>query len=78
VLLNTAIVEDACRSGITALDLGESGGVAALIDYKERFGAAPVTYDKYRSETLSFSSLEKRTTAILKTAERLLTGEKWA
>jgi CelD/BcsL family acetyltransferase involved in cellulose biosynthesis len=39
--LQAAALEDACASGVTSFDAGQSGGVVALQDFKRSMGASP-------------------------------------
>ena len=41
VLTQATCLADACRSGCRYFDLGQSGGVASLQQYKNSFGATP-------------------------------------
>jgi hypothetical protein len=70
VLLNTLMIERACAEGCVSYDMGESGGVASLMEYKQRFGAEPVTYNEYRLERLPFTALELRMASVLGLVER--------
>jgi lipid II:glycine glycyltransferase (peptidoglycan interpeptide bridge formation enzyme) len=72
VLSIMVMIEYACASGAVSFDFGESGGVASLIEFKERFGAEPVTYDEYRLERLPIRSLELGRAKVMGAAERLL------
>jgi hypothetical protein len=72
VLINKAMIESACASGAVSYDFGESGGVASLMEFKERFGAEPVTYGEYRLERLPIRSLERGQAKVMRAAERLL------
>jgi hypothetical protein len=42
------VLERACSNGCHYLHMGESGGKASLIQFKEHFGAEPVSYDELR------------------------------
>ena len=48
------------------------GGVTSLMEFKERFGAQPITYDEYRLERLPIRSLERGQAKVMSAAERLL------
>ena len=50
-LLQRLAIEDACVSGCRVYHMGESGGVASLAAFKERFGAVPHTYHEYPLRT---------------------------
>ncbi|MCH7584932.1 MAG: GNAT family N-acetyltransferase [Acidobacteria bacterium] len=71
-LLQKLMIEDACASGCVDYDMGESGGVKSLIEYKGRFGAEEVAYDEYRIERLPLTALERRVSALTGTVERTL------
>ena len=55
-LIQKMAIEYACRSGCRYYSMGESGGVASLMDFKERFGAEPRRYFEYRIERLPLTS----------------------
>jgi lipid II:glycine glycyltransferase (peptidoglycan interpeptide bridge formation enzyme) len=59
VLLTSRMIESACAAGCHTMDLGESGGVRSLVEYKERFGARPVQTAEYRLERLPLTRLER-------------------
>lgn len=46
-LLMKLAIEEACAEGCRWFLMGESGGVASLIRWKERFGARPVMYEEF-------------------------------
>ena len=51
-LLQSKMIEEACRQDCRWHHLGESGGVASLEHFKERFGAERLTYLQYYNERL--------------------------
>jgi hypothetical protein len=55
-LLQRLAIEDAIDAGCRYYHMGESGGVASLIEFKERFGARAVEYPEYRIERLPLTS----------------------
>jgi Acetyltransferase (GNAT) domain len=46
-LLQRLAIEDACRAGCRYYSMGESGGVASLMEFKSRFGARPQRFPQY-------------------------------
>ncbi len=57
VLLQKLMIEDACRAGCRYYHMGESGGVASLVDFKSRFGAQPYPNAEYCVERLPVTKL---------------------
>jgi hypothetical protein len=49
-LLQRAAIEDACSSGCRTYNMGESGGVASLMEFKKRHGARPHAFAEYTVE----------------------------
>ncbi len=72
VLLQKLMIEEACAAGCVDFDMGESGGVTSLIEYKRRFGAEEVVYDEYRLERFPLTALESRASAMTGAVERTL------
>jgi lipid II:glycine glycyltransferase (peptidoglycan interpeptide bridge formation enzyme) len=72
VLVIKVMIDLACASGTKTFDFGESGGVASLMQFKERFGAEPTTYDEYRLERLPITAFERGRAKVMRTAERFL------
>jgi hypothetical protein len=64
-LLEWRQIEDACKGGCRWYHLGESGYSRGLSQYKEKWGARPVTYSEYRFERLPLTRADRlmRTTA---------------
>jgi lipid II:glycine glycyltransferase (peptidoglycan interpeptide bridge formation enzyme) len=58
-LLQHRAIEDACALGCLAYHMGESGGVASLMHFKERFGAQPLAYAEYRLERLPLARAQR-------------------
>ena len=57
-LLQRLAIEEACAAGCRYYHMGESGGVASLMSFKERFGARPFSFRELRLERLPVTSLE--------------------
>jgi hypothetical protein len=74
VLLHKVMIERACAAGAVSYDLGESGGVRSLFEYKQRFGAVPVSYDEYRFERVPIRAWERTRAGVLTVADRILEG----
>jgi Acetyltransferase (GNAT) domain len=55
-LLQRLAIEDACDAGCRFYHMGESGGVASLAAFKERFGARPYDYAEYHAERLPLTA----------------------
>ena len=68
-LLEWRQIEDACKGGCRWYHLGESGYSRGLSQYKEKWGARPVTYSEYRFERLP---LTKADHLLRMTAKRVL------
>jgi hypothetical protein len=49
-LLLARALEDAAERRYRYVDMGESGGVRSLIDFKEHFGAKPISHEELRFE----------------------------
>jgi hypothetical protein len=76
-LLQRLAIEDACASGCRFYNMGESGGVDSLVDFKERHGARPESFRQYDYERLPYSrfadvrsALERRVGALIKHRRR--------
>jgi hypothetical protein len=65
-LLEWRQIEDACRRGCRWYHLGESGYSRGLSQYKEKWGARPVTYSEYRFERLPLTRADQ----LLRTAAK--------
>jgi hypothetical protein len=65
-LLHRWAIEDACRSGSTHYDFGESGGSKELAQFKTRFGALPQPYHEYIVERLPLVELDRSTRTAVK------------
>ncbi len=57
-LLHHMAIEDACGSGCRFYDMGQSGGVASLEQFKQSFGATAKPLVDFRIERLPFSKGE--------------------
>jgi hypothetical protein len=57
-LLQRMMIEDACLAGCQYYHMGESGGVASLMHFKQRFGARAHRYVEYRCERLPISRMD--------------------
>lgn len=64
-LLQSLAIEDACRSGARWFQFGESDPGSGVGAFKERFGAAPVSYSALRFERLPVTATERRARALL-------------
>lgn len=51
-------IKDACEAGHRSYQMGESGSNPSLSEYKERFGAEPITYNEYRIERLPLLTVD--------------------
>lgn len=69
-LLERLAIEDACESGSSFYNLGQSGGVVELERFKQSLGAKPRTSIEYRIEKLPVTRLEN----MLSGAESWLAG----
>jgi hypothetical protein len=58
-LLHRVAIEDACAAGLRSYDFGESGGSAALAQFKTRFGARPAPYDELVVERLPLTAADR-------------------
>jgi hypothetical protein len=58
-LLQRLAIEDACRAGCRYYSMGESGGVASLIEFKSRFGARPQQFPQYDFARLPLPAVER-------------------
>jgi len=65
-LLQSTMIELACRQQCRYYHLGESGNSRTLGSYKEQFGAVPVDYPELRFERLPVYSVDKRIRAGVK------------
>lgn len=59
-LLQKMMIEAACQAGCRYYHMGESGGVPSLVQFKERFGAQPYTYDEYSFGRLPVAVWQER------------------
>ena len=57
-LLYCALIKYACDNGYEAIDLGMSGNIRGLIEFKERFCAQPVRAYKYTSKSKIFKIIQ--------------------
>ena len=71
-LLQRLAIEDACLAGCRTYNMGESGGVASLMEFKKRHGARPRRFAEYTVERLPLAlvsswraTLEKRLVQVL-------------
>jgi hypothetical protein len=71
-LLQSLIVEDSCAAGCRYYNMGESGGVASLMDFKRKFGAQPTPTPEFRYERLPFTEMQRWQAAARRSAQRLL------
>jgi hypothetical protein len=56
-LLQHLAIQEACARGCRTYNMGESGGVASLIEFKTRHGAVAQSFDEYHYERLPYSTL---------------------
>ena len=54
-LLQRLAIEDACLAGCRTYNMGQSGGVRSLMDFKQKLGARPVQTPEFRLERLPFN-----------------------
>ena len=77
-LLQSRIIEDCCADGCRYYNMGESGGVASLMKFKEKFGAQPTSTPEFRYERLPFTAVQRWQAGVQRSAQRLLVaGEDW-
>ena len=57
-LLQRLAIEESCAEGCRFYHMGESGGVASLARFKERFGARPYAFSELRLERLPVTTAE--------------------
>jgi Acetyltransferase (GNAT) domain len=69
-LLQWTAIQDACAAGCTHYHMHETGESESLARFKERFGAASVTYSDYRIERLPVTKADKT----LRTAVKKVIG----
>ena len=53
-----AAIKHACEVGHRSFQMGESGNNRSLSEYKERFGAEPITYNELRIERLPLLTID--------------------
>jgi hypothetical protein len=70
-LLLARLLERASAHGCQLVHMGESGGVRSLIQFKEHFGAQPVSYDELRFEPTIVTSAVRAREHVLQAAEGL-------
>jgi hypothetical protein len=71
-LLQRLAIEDACRAGCRYYSMGESGGVASLIEFKSRFGARPQQFPQYDFARVALAAAEHWPGALERAATRLV------
>ena len=71
-LLLARVLERAASSGCRYVHLGESGGKRSLIQFKEHFGARPVSYDEVRFGPATATKAVRAGEHVLRGAEDLL------
>ena len=64
-LLQSLAIEDACSSGARWFQFGESDPGSGVGAFKERFGAAPVSYSALRFERLPLTATERHARALV-------------
>lgn len=75
-LLQSRIIEDACEAGCRYYNMGESGGVASLMDFKKKFGARPTATPELRYERVPFSRMQTLQAGARRGAQRLMAASK--
>jgi hypothetical protein len=70
-LLVARLLEDAAERGCEYLDMGESGGVRSLAEFKERFGAKPVSHEELRFEPRIVTNAIRARNLLLRGASEL-------
>jgi hypothetical protein len=75
-LLQSRMIEDACARGCRTYDMGESGGVESLVQFKARFGAEPQTYSELFHERIPLSRLGDAFDAARSRVERLIVSRR--
>jgi hypothetical protein len=71
-LLQRLIIEDACLAGCRYYNMGESGSVGSLMDFKKKFGAQPLQTPEFRRERLPLTRLSHWQDAARRSAAGLL------
>lgn len=71
-LLQSLIIEESCAAGRRYYNMGESGGVASLMDFKRKFGAQPTHIQEFRYERFPFSRLARWEAAARHSGAQLL------
>jgi hypothetical protein len=71
-LLQRLAIEDACRAGCRYYSMGESGGVASLIEFKSRFGARPQQFPQYDFARVPLAAVERWPGALERAATSLV------
>lgn len=74
-LLQRCMVETACQAGCRYYHMGESGGVASLIHFKERFGAQPHSYPVFYRERLPVDRAKQTFSDLTRRIERQIVKE---
>ena len=75
-LLQSKMIEDACRRGCLRYDMGESGGVDSLMDFKTRFGASPQTYDELYLERVPLTRAADAVGSLRSRVERMVVSRR--
>jgi len=71
-LLQSLIIEDSCAAGCRYYNMGESGGVASLMDFKKKFGAHPTHTPEFRYERLPFTEMQRWQAGARRSVQHLL------
>lgn len=72
VLLQRLAIEDACTAGCRWYNMGQSGGVASLEQFKTRFGARPEQFPQYTFGRPAIIKLQRWQSELSRRAKRLL------
>jgi hypothetical protein len=70
-LLLARVLERATETGSQYVHLGESGGKRSLMQFKEHFGAKPVSYDELRFGPPALTATRRASDQLIDGAERL-------
>jgi Acetyltransferase (GNAT) domain len=73
-LILARALEDTAERGYDCLDMGESGGVRSLMDFKEHFGAKPQSYDELRFEPQIVTNATRARDRLLRAASDVALG----
>jgi hypothetical protein len=71
-MLQSVMIQEACRVGCRYYHRGESGGVASLMQFKSGFGATPVPFKDYSIERFPVTGVTQKVNGLMKLIEHQL------